>query len=64
MKAKAPSKKTKTDTELAAWEATRDIGAELEQSVKEMLAGMGKAVSPLVAGRFDEPEGFPDDQEA
>lgn len=49
-----PSKKPKTNAELAAWEATRDIGAELEQSVKEMLTGKGKAVpvSPVVAARL------------
>jgi len=34
-----------TDSELEAWEASRDIAAELEQSVQEMLAGQGAEVS-------------------
>jgi len=40
-----PSRKPMTDSELEAWEASRDIAAELEQSVQEMLAGQGAEVS-------------------
>lgn len=49
-----PSKKPLSDAELEAWESSRDIGAELEQSVREMLAGKGTAVpvSPVVAVRM------------
>lgn len=39
-----PSKKPMGDNELLAWENARDLAAELEQSVREMLAGQGKAV--------------------
>jgi len=49
-----PSKKTKplTDTELEAYEATRDLGAELLQSIREMKAGKGQvAVSPTIEAR-------------
>lgn len=49
-----PSKKPLSDVELEAWESTRNIGAELEQSVREMLAGNGAVVpvSPVVAVRI------------
>lgn len=49
-----PSKKPLSDSELAAWEASRDIAAELEQSLREMLAGQGTAVpvSPVVSARM------------
>lgn len=33
-----------TDSKLETWEASRDIAAELEQSVREMLAGQGAEV--------------------
>ena len=48
-----PSKKPMDDEALAAWENARDMAAELEQSVREMLAGQGKAVtvSPVAAVR-------------
>lgn len=49
-----PSKKPLTDRELEAWEGSRDIAAELEQSVREMLDGQGEAVpvSPVVSARM------------
>ncbi|MBI3284980.1 MAG: helix-turn-helix domain-containing protein [Burkholderiales bacterium] len=49
-----PSKKPMDDKALRAWEESRDLTAELEQSVNEMLAGQGKAVavSPVVAARM------------
>ncbi|MBZ0092400.1 MAG: helix-turn-helix domain-containing protein [Sulfuricellaceae bacterium] len=49
-----PSKKPLSDAELAAWESSRDMAAELEQSVREMLAGNGAAVPvlPVVAARM------------
>lgn len=42
------------DKALRAWEDARDMAAELEQSIYEMLAGQGKAVevSPVVAARM------------
>lgn len=48
-----PSKKPMDDEALAAWENSRDMAAELEQSVREMLAGQGTAVtvSPVAAVR-------------
>lgn len=48
------SKKPLSDSELAAWEASRDIAAELEMSVREMLAGQGTEVpvSPVVSARM------------
>ena len=39
-----PSKKPMSDKELVAWESSRDIAAELEQSINEMLTGQGKAI--------------------
>ena len=49
-----PSKKPLSDAELEKWESSRDIAAELEQSVQEMLAGNGAVVpvSPVVAVRI------------
>lgn len=49
-----PSKKPMSDADLEKWESSRDIAAELEQSVKEMLAesGAAVAVSPVVAVRL------------
>jgi len=48
-----PSKKPMDDEALAAWENSRDMAAELEQSVREMLSGQGTAVtvSPVAAVR-------------
>ena len=49
-----PSKKTKplADAELEAYEATRDLGAELLQSIREMKAGRGQVVfSPAIEAR-------------
>ena len=49
-----PSKKTKplADAELDAYEATRDLGAELLQSIQEMKAGQGQVVfSPAIEAR-------------
>ena len=47
------SRKPLTNEELAGWESTRDVGAELRQSVREMLAGEGYEVptSPVAAAR-------------
>ena len=49
-----PSKKPLSDNELEAWEASRDIAAELEESVREMLADQGAevAISPVVSARM------------
>lgn len=42
-----PSKSRKlAPNEIAAFEATRDIGAEILQSIKDMKAGKGKVVVP------------------
>lgn len=49
-----PSKKTKplADAELEAYEATRDLGADLLQSIQEMKAGKGQIVfSPVIEAR-------------
>ena len=49
-----PSKKTKllADAELEAYEATRDLGAELLQSIQEMKADKGQVVfSPTIEAR-------------
>lgn len=49
-----PSKKIKplTDAKLEAYEATRDLGAELLQSIQEMKAGKGQVVfSPAIEAR-------------
>ncbi len=49
-----PSKKPMSDADLEKWESFRDVAAELEQSVREMLSGSGTpvAVSPVVAVRI------------
>lgn len=49
-----PSKKPLSDAKLKAWESSRDIAAELEQSVREMIAGKGTvvAVSPVAEVRM------------
>lgn len=49
-----PSKKPMNAEALAAWENSRDMGAELEQSIREMLAGQGAPVpvSPVIAVRL------------
>lgn len=51
---KMPSKKPMDDKALHAWEGSRDMAAELEQSMQEMLAGQGKpvAISPVVVARM------------
>ncbi len=50
-----PSKKVSTpmtDAELAAWEATRDLEAELIESVRQMAEGKTSTVySPVIAAR-------------
>jgi putative transcriptional regulator len=48
-----PSKSRRlTETEIEAFEATRDIGEELLQSVQDMKAGKGKVVfSPAIEAR-------------
>lgn len=48
------SKKPMDDKSLHAWENSRDMAAELEQSINEMLAGQGKpiSVSPVAAARI------------
>lgn len=46
------SKKPLTDKELVAWEAGRDLNAELLASVKQMVAGKGRVVlSPAIMAR-------------
>lgn len=41
-----------TDKELEAWENSRDLGAELLESVRQMKAGKGHVVmSPLISAR-------------
>lgn len=49
-----PSKNLISDNELEAWEVSRDIAAELEQSVREMLADQGTelSLSPVVSARM------------
>jgi putative transcriptional regulator len=48
------SKKPMSDKALRAWEDSRDMAAELEQSINEMLAGQGEPVpvSPVAAVRM------------
>ena len=42
-----PSKSKKlSQAEIGAFEASRDIGAEILQSIKDMKAGKGKVVVP------------------
>ena len=46
------SKKPLTDKELEAWEAGRDLNAELLASVRQMSAGKGHVVlSPVISAR-------------
>lgn len=46
------SKKPLTDKELEAWENSRDIGAELLESVRQMVAKKGRVVmSPVISAR-------------
>lgn len=49
-----PSKKPMDDQSLHAWERSRDMASELEQSVNEMLAGQATPVpmSMVVAARI------------
>jgi len=42
-----PKSEKLAPTEVAAFEAARDIGAEILQSIKDIKAGKGKAVLPL-----------------
>ncbi|MCX7205913.1 MAG: hypothetical protein NT086_08000 [Proteobacteria bacterium] len=51
----APSKTPMTEAELLARDAQRDIGAELLESVKQMLAGEGRVVFPLPDSMEDKP---------
>ena len=47
-----PHKKPMTDAQLAKWEASRDMEAELAASVRQMRAGKTHAVySPVIAAR-------------
>ena len=46
------SKKPLTAKELEAWENSRDIGAELLESVRQMVAKKGRVVmSPVISAR-------------
>ena len=46
------SKKTLTDKELEAWENSRDLGTELLESVRQMVARKGRVVmSPVISAR-------------
>ena len=52
LKAKAKAKRPLTDTQLAAWEASRDLEAELLESVRQVKRGEGTVVySPVIAAR-------------
>ncbi len=45
-------KKLLTDKELEAWENSRDMGAELLESVRQMVAKKGRIVmSPVISAR-------------
>lgn len=47
-----PSNKPMTDTELKTFEDSRDLHADLLQSIREMKAGKGTVVhSPVIAAR-------------
>lgn len=49
---KAKTKLPMTDTELEVWEASRDLEAELLESVRQIKRGEGMVVySPLIAAR-------------
>ena len=46
------SRKPLTDQELEEWENSRDLGAELLESVRQMKAGKGRVVmSPVISAR-------------
>ncbi len=45
---KTTSKKPMTDAQLAKWEASRDLEAELVESVRQMKRGEGTVVHSLV----------------
>lgn len=46
------SKKPLTDKELETWENSRDLGAELLESVRQMVARKGRVVmSPVISAR-------------
>jgi putative transcriptional regulator len=48
----ATVKKPMTDAQLAAWEASRDLEADLVESVRQMKRGEGTVVlSPVIAAR-------------
>lgn len=50
--AKFTVKKPMTDKQLAAWEASRDLEAEIVESVRQMKRGEGAVVySPVIAAR-------------
>ena len=49
---KSTSKKPMTDEQLTQWEASRDLEAELVESVRQMKRGEGTVVhSPVIAAR-------------
>lgn len=49
---KTTSKKPMTDAQLTQWEASRDLEAELVESVRQMKRGLGTVVhSPVIAAR-------------
>ena len=49
---KTTSKKPMTDEQLTQWEASRDLEAELVESVRQMKRGEGTVVhSPVIAAR-------------
>jgi len=51
-RAKAKTKLPMTDAELEVWEASRDLEAELLESVRQMKRGEGLVVySPVIAAR-------------
>ena len=50
--AKTKTKLPMTDAELEVWEASRDLEAELLESVRQMKRGEGRVVySPVIAAR-------------
>ena len=52
VKAKPKTKRPLTDSQLAAWEAGRDLEAELLESVRQVKRGEGTVVySPVIAVR-------------
>jgi len=49
---KARTKLPMTDVQLAAWEASRDLDAELLESVRQFKRGEGRVIySPVIAAR-------------